>query len=373
MKIGFDSKRIFFNRSGLGNYGRNILSYMQDFYPENEYFLFSPKKEEKIEISLRNNTKIIEPQNLNFIKSNSYWRTKGVLKENSFTNLDVFHGLSNELPVGISKTNVKSILTVHDLIFVRFPELYKPIDRKIYLWKMKKSCAEADKIIAISRQTKNDLIAYLNVDTKKIEIVYQGCNEIYFHKKTEEQKQTIREKYGLPKNFILNVGTIEPRKNALLVVQALQKAKIDFPLVIVGKERPYTEKIRKFTAENKMENQVFIINNVDFKDLPTLYQSAEIFVYPSKFEGFGIPIIEAFNSEVPIITSDIDVFKEVANDAALLFKNENIDSLAEMLKTLLNDKALQTKLINAGKKRSEFFSGENVAKDLMRIYKTVKK
>ncbi len=246
--------------------------------------------------------------------------------------------MSNELPIGISKTNVKSIITVHDLIFVRYPELYKTIDRKIYFSKIKRACNEADKIIAISRQTKNDIVEFLNINPNKIEIVYQGCSDIYYQQHTEEQKNSVKKKYNLPDDFILNVGTIEPRKNAFQIVKALKKGNIDFPLVIIGRETNYTKGIRNFIILNKLEKQIFILNNVTFEDLPTIYQSAEIFIYPSFFEGFGIPIIEAFNSNTPVITSDIDVFKEVAEDAALFFENNNIDSFANAIQILLKIK-----------------------------------
>lgn len=371
MRIGFDAKRFFYNHSGLGNYSRNIVSYLSEFYPKNDFVLFSSKMKNRIEYSLSKTYQIVEPKCTNLIKNNSLWRTKGILKESEFEKLDIYHGLSNELPIGISKTKVKSVLTVHDLIFVRFPELYKPIDRRTYLWKMKKSCKVADIIIAISHQTKRDLIEILNVNENKIRVVYQGCNEIYFNKKSKQQKKELKAKYKLPQNFILNVGTIEPRKKAKLIVEALHFGRIDFPLVIVGKERPYANEIRKFIVKNKMENQVKIITNVDFDDLPTLYQSAEMFVYPSIFEGFGIPIIEAFVSEVPVIVSDIDLFSEVASDAALFFEKNNHESMAEKIELLLNNPKISVQKKIAGLKRAEFFSGRNVANDLMKVYSEI--
>lgn len=371
MKIGFDAKRYFYNRSGLGNYSRNIVSYLTENYSENYYFLFKPNTKNTLEFKLDKTVKVVEPElNKSSIK-NSIWRSKGILKENIFNSLDVFHGLSNELPIGISKTKVKSILTVHDLIFLRFPELYKPIDRKIYLWKMKKSCDEADKILAISEQTKRDLIVFLGIYPEKIDVVYQGCSEIYFNQFSEVEKEKVRLKYSLPKDFILNVGTIEPRKNALLIVKALKNAKIKAPLVLLGKKTSYSEKIKAFVNENKMQNQVYFLHDVDFYDLPAIYQCAKIFVYPSFFEGFGIPIIEAYNSGVPTITSDIAIFKEVAGNATLFFENNNIESLSEKLLFLLENENEQKKYIELGYKRADFYKGEKIATDLMEVYKSV--
>lgn len=371
MNIGFDAKRYFYNLSGLGNYSRNIVSYLTDNYPNNDYFLFKPNIKNNLNFTLDNKLKIIEPKNINSLIKNSIWRTKGLLKEADFKQLDVFHGLSNELPVGVYKNPVKSVLSVHDLIFIRFPELYKFIDRKIYTWKIKKSCFEADKIVAISEQTKSDIVEFLNVNPNKIEVVYQGCNSLFFNELDYVYKQNIRKKYSLPEDYILNVGTIEPRKNTLLLVKAVYNSKIANPLVIVGKNTFYTKEIREYIAEKKMDKQVVILNDVSFQDLPALYQSAKIFVYPSYFEGFGIPIIEAFNSKIPVIASDIRVFKEVAADAALFFESNNVDSLSERLIYLLNNEQEKLKLKKLGVKRAEFFRGNKIAKDLMNIYKSI--
>ncbi|MBN2662064.1 MAG: glycosyltransferase family 4 protein [Bacteroidales bacterium] len=371
MNIGFDAKRYFYNLSGLGNYSRNIVSYLTENYPNNDYFLFKPNISNTLNFTLDNKLKIIEPEINNFSFKNSLWRTKGVLKEADFKKLDVFHGLSNELPIGIYKTSVKSVLSVHDLIFIRFAELYKFIDRKIYTWKIKKSCHEADKIIAISEQTKTDIVDFLNVKPEKIEVVYQGCNSFFFSKVEEFEKKKVQKKYSLPKDYILNVGTIEPRKNALLLVKAVFHSKIKIPLVIVGKNTTYTKEIQLYIAEKQMQKRVIILNDVSFQDLPAIYQGAKIFVYPSYFEGFGIPIVEAFNSKIPVIASDISIFKEVAADAAVFFENNNVESLSEKLIFLLNNKQEQLKFVNLGIKRAEFFMGDKISKDLMNIYKSI--
>lgn len=370
MKIGFDAKRFFFNHSGLGNYSRNIISYLCEEYPNNMNFLFTPNKKNKLNISLNNNSKTISPGKTNPI-FNSWWRTKGILKDPFFKQLDIYHGLSNELPIGIDKSKTKSIVTIHDLIFVRYPHLYKKIDRAIYLWKMKRACTQADKIIAISTQTKNDIIEFLKINPNKIETVYQGCNDIYIDKVSTEQRNKIKSKYNLPENYILSVGTIEDRKNTFRIVKALHEHNIDFPLVLVGKSRPYTEQIRTYIAKNKLENKIFIINNVEFLDLPAIYQNATIFIYPSIFEGFGIPIIEAFNSDIPVIVSNIDVFEEVAADAAVFVDPYNTNNIAEAIQNLLNNKTLQTKYINAGRERAKFFSGKKIATDMMTVYSKI--
>jgi len=370
MQIGFDAKRLFHNKTGLGNYSRNIVNYLQNYYSENKYFLFSPNISNPLSFETQNCTEIVKPQKT-FLNIHSFWRSFGILNENKFKKLDIYHGLSSELPQGISKTQVKSVVTVHDLIFVHYPNFYKKIDRYIYLKKLKNACFDADKIIAISRQTKNDLIDVLGVKNDKIEIVYQGCNNIFKQKSDENTKNKIRQKYNLPSEFILNVGTIEKRKNVLQVIKALKFSKIDFPLVIVGKETSYTQEVKKFISENNLQNQITFLHNADYEDFPTIYQLATLFIYPSIIEGFGIPLIEAFHSKIPVITSDIDVFREVAQSAAIFIKPENIEDISEKILNLLNNQNLRLTISNQGLNRVGFFDDKKIADDLIKVYHSI--
>ena len=371
MKLGFDAKRLLYNHSGLGNYSRNMLTYLQEYFPEEEYYLFAVDRPGKITFTPAANTHFVHPPGNTGGFRAAYWRSKGILRERHFKNLDIFHGLSAELPAGISETKVKAVLTVHDVIYLRYPHLYRFIDRKIYHWKTKKACEEADKIIAISRQTKEDIIRFYKVDENKIEIVYQGCSPLFARKWTVEQLQNIKKKYNLPDEYLLMVGTIEERKNALLAVKAIHRHHIPVPLVLVGKETKYSREIRSYIAKNGLEKQVHFIHNVAFEDLPGIYQNAKIFLYLSVFEGFGIPLLEAFHSGVPVIASDIDVFGEVAGDAALFACKNDVEDTAQQILRLLENEDERAKLIKRGNERKKRFSPQRIAQDLMSVYQNV--
>ncbi len=371
MKIGFDAKRLLYNRSGLGNYSRNMLAYLQTYFPEEEYYLFAVDRPGKIPFTPAANTHFVHPSGDFGASRAAYWRSKAIMREKKFEALDIFHGLSAELPVGISKTKVKSVLTIHDVIYLRYPHLYRFIDRKIYHWKTKKACKEAGKIIAVSRQTKEDIIRFYKVDEKKVEIVYQGCSPLFAQKLTAEQRQSIREKYHLPDEYLLMVGTIEERKNALTLVKALHQHHIPIPLVLVGRETKYARVIKDYIRQNKLEEQIYFLHNVSSGDLPGIYQNAKIFLYISVFEGFGIPLLEAFHSGVPVIASDIDVFAEVAGDAALFAQKNNVEDTAEKIKRLLQDEEERAKLIALGNARKERFSPQRIAQDLMKVYQNM--
>ena len=212
MRIGFDAKRALHNPTGLGNYSRDIIRLFTNNCPEDEFFLFDPVgKGLHFDYNLFN-THVINSQRKSGI-GKSIWRQYGLKREIENLHLDVYHGLSNELPVGIEKTGVKSIVTIHDVIFEKHPEWYPRLDRAMYRSKVKRATNIADVVIAISQQTKQDLIDIYNVDAQKINVVYQGCNPVFSHLQSPESLDAHLNTFNLPEYFALYVGTIEERKN----------------------------------------------------------------------------------------------------------------------------------------------------------------
>jgi glycosyltransferase involved in cell wall biosynthesis len=365
MKIGFDAKRAFLNSSGLGNYSRNTLNALQRFFPENQYILFTPEVKNRLFDNYQR-FKVVSPRNMVAKKFKSLWRSLFLVPHLKRHGVDLFHGLSNEIPQGIHKSNIPSVVTLHDLIFMRYPEFYKPIDRKIYFKKIKYACHVADKIIAISKQTKHDIETFFHIPKEKIELIYQPVGAAFFEK---QHIESVREKYHLPERFILAVGTLEPRKNQLALLQALHSAKIRIPVIFVGKQtRPYTSEIQQFISDKKMENQVIFLPHVLETDLAGLYQSATLSVYISVFEGFGLPVIEAMASGCPVITSTVSVLPETAGDAAILCNPSAIEEIAQKIASLLQNEPLRNELIQKGRVRAEQFHPENYAKNLVSLY-----
>jgi glycosyltransferase involved in cell wall biosynthesis len=178
MKIGFDAKRAYHNSRGLGTYSREVIRLMSSFHPENEYYLFNPKEGSKIKYATPSNCVEVNPGSVVFKMIPSLWRSKGLVSDLKERKIDIYHGLSQELPYGIHQTKVKTVVTVHDAIFMRYPELYSPLYRSVFIKKNEYALSHADLIIAISEQTKADIIKYFGVDENRIQIVYQGCNNI---------------------------------------------------------------------------------------------------------------------------------------------------------------------------------------------------
>jgi glycosyltransferase involved in cell wall biosynthesis len=368
ISIGFDAKRALFNKSGLGNYSRNLLNSLSKYYPKNSYFLFTPKTRDRIIIENEVGFKLIEPSNYFFKLINKLWRRKYMCGDIKKQKIDIFHGLSHELPIGIEKTGAKSIVTVHDLIFIRFPEFYGWINSKIYLRKIVHACKVSDRIVAISNQTKEDIIEFLKVSPDKISVIYQGCNPNFWNKFSDEFHKEVKLKHNLPERYLLYVGTIEERKNLLGIVKAIHSAKIDIPLIIIGRKTDvYYKKIQDYISTHKLKDIIFA-ERIANAELPIFYQHAECFIYPSFFEGFGIPLLEALVSKTPVITSKGGCFGEAAGPGSLYVDPHNIDEIGDAIKRVTSSKELRDKMITVGQEYANNFKDEVIANNYIKLY-----
>jgi glycosyltransferase involved in cell wall biosynthesis len=370
MKIGFEAKRVFHNKTGLGNYSRDLIRVLAAYFPENRYFLYNPKKY-KTTLFVPNITNVFERNPISKFnqKFKNYWRQNTVVKDLVKDKIILYHGLSGELPSGLAKKGIKSIVTIHDLIFMRYPKMYSFFDRKIHFYKFKKAATNADLIIAISEQTKKDIITFLNIDACKIVVVYQGCQDVYKKEYAELEKQIVSKKYNLPSKFVLNVGTIEERKNALTIVKAIKNLDID--LVLIGKKTDYTDKIHQYIIENKLEKRVRFLKGLTSEELAISYQLASVFVYPSLFEGFGIPIIEALYSKTPVITNKNGVFPEIAGPNSLYIEPFDVKDLANKISLILQDELMALKMKEEGWQFAQQFNDEVIARNIMNCYQQV--
>ncbi|MBK6284205.1 MAG: glycosyltransferase family 4 protein [Draconibacterium sp.] len=345
MRIGFDAKRAFLNASGLGNYSRNTINALHHYNAENQLILFTPEIKNEL-FSNYSQFEVVSPQNRMFKIYSSFWRNFMVSRELKTRSIDIFHGLSNELPKGIHKTEIPSVVTIHDLIFIRFPEFYKAIDRNIYFNKVKYACSSAQKIIAISEQTRDDIIRFFN-------------------------SENLRSKYNLKKQFVLSVGTHEPRKNQLSLLKAIIYERLDIQVVFVGKHTSYTKKMNRFIAENKMAGQVIFLNDISEIDLAGLYRLATLSVYISFFEGFGLPVIESMASGCPVITSNVSCLPETAGGAAVLCSLNDIGELGKQIRLILENKTHRQVLVEKGLERAKIFHPEHFSKKMISLYNEI--
>jgi glycosyltransferase involved in cell wall biosynthesis len=375
MKIGFDAKRAFNNSTGLGNYSRLLILSLLENFPEHQYYLFTPTIDEKFKnIFIEyNNVEIIEPENYLHKKFHAAWRSYSIGDIVNDLKLDIFHGLSNEIPNGIDNEKTKTVVTIHDLIFLRYPDYYNTIDAYIYKKKFKRACQTADLILATSKQTKADISNYFKINDQKIKVLYQDCDNAFAKQYSTIGKEKIIAKYNLPKQFILSVGTIEKRKNQLTILKALAKLSSDWNLVLIGKKTDYAKELFDYAAKNNLQSRIQILENISFEDLPIIYQCSQVFVYISEFEGFGIPVLEAMKSEIPIITSNTSSLPEVIGPNGNCITPFDDDAIVSFINNELQSKETISKIVAEAKKRTLLFDKNFMAKTLMDFYKELKK
>lgn len=377
MRIGFDGKRVFHNKRGLGNYARSLLTALGDNYNEHNYFIYTPSLS-KVEAENKPWEKkpycVRTPESISGKLFSNIWRSTGIKKEIKKDNLDIYHGLSQELPHGIENLPLRSLVTIHDLLCIRYPHNFGTINAKIYEYKLRQACKVADKIIAVSEQTRKDIIDLLKVNASKIEVIYPACQKHFYKEYAEEEKEKIKERYALPLNFILYVGAFESNKNVISLAKAYREYKKEnnnYALVLVGKKNTYRNKIEKYLEESGLKKEVIFLENVHDLDLAIVFQLASLFVFPSFFEGFGIPVAEAMASKTPVITSKSSSLVEVGGEATLYTDPVDTKTMAAKIKEVLHNSSLREELISKGIKQSEKFHESEVASKYMHSYKSL--
>jgi len=382
MNIGFDAKRAYHNGTGLGHYSRTLIQSLSGYYPLHQYYLFNPKPSEIFQLKEENIHEIL-PQNFTHKLFRSAWRSSWVKTDIKKYKIDLYHGLSHEIPFGIDKTGTPSVVTIHDLIHERYPEQYNRVDVKIYTKKFRYACMHADKVIAISEQTKKDIIEFYKTPEEKISICYQSCNPAFGITVSDEEKKKVKERYGLPEEYFLSVGTIIERKNLLNICKALNllKNELNIPLVVIGDGGKYKNQVTDYLKQNNLESRVIFLSEKqsaissssykDAVDFPAIYQSAIALIYPSFFEGFGIPVLEALWSKIPVITSNVSCLPEAGGDGAYYVDPANVSEIAAAMKIIYTDKTLASALMEKGWRHAQNFTQKRAAEAVMNVYKSL--
>ncbi|MEM6344463.1 MAG: glycosyltransferase family 1 protein [Bacteroidota bacterium] len=370
MNIGFDAKRAFQNFTGLGNYSRTLLAELQTKYPQHQYHLYSPK--------IRRNART-EPlfadghfhhhSSQTLLKA--WWRSRGVLKDLKRDQIDIFHGLSHELPFGIHKSEVKSVVTIHDLIFYPHPEQYGAWDRKVYHYKFRYACQRADHIIAISESTKADILRYYGVAETKVTVIRQACNPIFYEEVSFGERSAVASRWQLPQKYFLYVGSVIERKNMRLILQALPQLvedDPDFRLVVIGGGGSYYRQMQSMAVALGLQAHIQWLTDIPFADFPAIYQNARAMVYPSYYEGFGLPVLEALASGLPAITSNRSSLPEAGGPASIYIDPDSVDELVAALRKLNQDSFDKAEMIRLGREYAETFRQGKQVQELMGIY-----
>ena len=386
MNIGFDAKRAAQNRTGLGNYSRFVIRILSEKFAGNQYHLYTPKPHRMPYLqeipTLKHLFLHFPPQGI-WSRIRSLWRVWGITKDIQKDGIQIFHGLSNELPLNIGTPEqrkmkaggkgCKYIVTIHDLIFIHTPQYYHWIDRQIYNFKFRRACRCADRVIAVSEYTKQEIMHYYHTPESKIDVVYQGCDPVFSQEIEEGKLQEVKARYQLPDKFVLYVGSIEERKNLMLVAKAMAKLnrRAAIHVVAVGRRTAYVDKIQDFLKAQGIEHLFHFYHQVPYADLPSFYKWASTFAYPSRIEGFGIPLLEAISSGVPAIGCTGSCLEEAGGPNSIYVNPNDAQGMADAILRTCTDEDLRQHMISEGKKYALNFSDEKLSHDLMKVYENL--
>jgi len=357
IKIGFDAKRIFNNSTGLGNYSRTLVDNLIKQYPENQYFLFTPKiklKHYEDHYSALDNVTIITPEGFHPL-----WRSHGISRLLEREDIDIYHGLSHDLPYNIPP-GINKIVTIHDIIFKKFPDQFSIIDRQLYQRKWDHAIHSADHIIAISDNTKRDILEYFDVNESKIHVVYQAASSQFYHQNIEDQQQG---------DYYISVGSLIERKNYTNLIKAFAHSEIKKRLFIIGNGNQKDE-LQDLINEFNLEDQITIKFNVENDDLINLMKSSNALIYPSIYEGFGLPALEARLLKKPVIASQLSSVPEAAGQNAYYFDPYDIESIQNAILSYENDSDKASRALKSYEDALDQFDPQFISQQIMKIYLT---
>ncbi len=374
-RIGIDARPTLNQRTGVGNYVYNLIQSLAKLNANEEFVLFSNSFKDQFNIEEFKELQNCSVRHFRYpnIVMNLFWeRFGGKILQKLTHDSNALH-FTGQIPK--NPGNLPSIATVHDLFNVKFPESVAP-EFRVNPQAFARSLKKIKKIIAVSEYTKTDLINFLDVPEEKVSVIPHGINTTSFPLSADssEINAKIKNRFGGSGEYILCVGTLEPRKNYLKTLEAfkiIQKQFPDLKLVIAGGRGWQSDLIHQKTNALQLDNSVLFPGYIGYLDLPTLYRGASAFLFPSIYEGFGLPVLEALSFNVPIAISNVTSLPEIAGEAALKFNPNIPEDIAKQVVRLLEDADLKENLKRLGNERIKNFTWEETAKKTLNVYRSL--
>ncbi|MDI6617126.1 MAG: glycosyltransferase family 1 protein [Clostridiales bacterium] len=351
--------------TGIGTYTRQILKNLLTIDGSNNYYIFwsgseySPFKRDNAKISLSSK------------KHHRFWEQYYIPQVLKSKNVDIYHVPQNGMGLPQSKYCLY-IATIHDLIPYIMPETVGRSYLTKFLSQMPQVISNIDMIITVSEWSKKDIMRIFNVPDEKIAVTYLAADEMFTPMDKKAASEFIGQKYGINKNMILYIGGFSPRKNVKSILVAFsmiyKNLSKDYCITIIGSSKDDHQFLTKLAQTLNIDDKVFFTGYVPYGDLPYFYNASDLFVYPSLYEGFGLPVLEAMCCGTPTITSNISSIPEVAGDAALLINPFDTEELAKAMEDVLEDNNKKIDLISKGFKQASKFSWEKTAAETLKIY-----
>ena len=367
MRIAIEAGTSWRNRAGTGIYVRNLFSAMEKVAPEHSYlYLAASAASTSATLDVSERSKV---QRLMNGLGQMAWLQVSLPLQLRKSRASVFHAPAM---IGPFWQPCPAVFTVLDLAIIRYPQAFDPLWRWYTLVALQLALPRAEAVIAISESTRQDVIRYIGLPSDRVRVIYCGYDKGFRPIEDRELLAAVRLKFGLPERFILNVGTLEPRKNVPRLLEAFQRLKSEYgiphKLVIVGERGWRYDDIFRHVQQSRLEQEVIFTGHVDADDLPALYCAAELLAFPSLYEGFGLPLLEAMACGCPIVTSTVSSLPEVVGNAALCVDPYDARALAEAMAVLLLQPEKRAALVDRGFERAKLFSWEHAAAETVEIY-----
>lgn len=377
MKIGIDIRLIGKKRTGDEVVFFNIVKNLAKIDNENEYVLLTDIVNEKVIEEIKERLGISDKKNFEIVSLESankfVWNFFTLPQYSKKNPVDIYH--TQYITPWFVSRKIKIVTVIHDISFNFFPQFIKPADLFFLKMLIPISIKRANKVLGVSQFTRDEIIKFYNVKPDKVDYFYNAVGEeMNFSEIESNRKEQLQKKYNLPQDFILYIGTLQPRKNIPFLIEAFAKISEklpDYKLVIGGNRNAHNfdKQIDEAIRKHKLENKVIFAGFIDEEDKKAVYKLAKTFAFPSLYEGFGIPLLEAMSQEVPVVASDIPSLQEVGENAVLFFNHKSLDDFSNKLYTICIDESLRGKLIQEGISRVSFFSWEKTAEKILAVYK----
>ncbi|MCL5436115.1 MAG: glycosyltransferase family 4 protein [Patescibacteria group bacterium] len=383
MRIGIDCRTILNpsagEKAGIAHYTYHLVKALLRLNRADEFMLFFDHRAKNIYRDFLEPNTVIRFFTYSEYKKYLPYLYSHILAASNLTaeKLDIYHSPANVVPLGYKG---KYVVTIHDLAIYRDPGIFPSRQGFSIKYLVPKSLNRARKVIAVSESTKKDVLDFFKIPDERVQVIYEGVDHQRFNQETDPDatREYLRQKYRIKKSFLLFVGTLEPRKNLIRLLEAVYLLSKQDPqflkqyqLVLAGSPGWLYKEIYEEVKSRHLESCVVFTGYLPAEDVPKFYATAESFVYPSLYEGFGLPILEAFSAGVPVVTSNTSALAEVSGGAAILVDPLDIDGLARAVHKTLRDLKLREDLKARGRKRASEFSWEKCAQETMELYRQV--
>lgn len=373
--IGFDAKHANRGNTMQSSYARFTIDALSQACPKSAYFRMYIEKSEPHSdyeaLAERANVESMEPDGVHWRKLVWLWRMWHIGRDMERGDVDLYHALAGLLPYGLARRNIRSVVTVHSLEFLRLRRLFSPIYNFYRRAIMLSSMRRAERIVAVSDCVKRDIVRYLHIDADKIDVIYGGCHRRFSEPVTEVEMARVKERYNLPDRYLLVAGKHNARKNLNHIIETLPQISEDVDIVIVGRGTPQTASLVRRMKALGVENRVRLLYGVADEDMPAIYHGAIAYMMLSLYEGFSTTIVEALTVGVPVIASRGSSLEEEGGPDSIYVGSDDRKGLLAAIKRVLEDEELRIRMIERGREYAQRFRPEVAAYNLLNCYRRI--